>query len=238
MPSWNIHTAHVERLFEGRSPAALGVADANAFLFGNYVPDIYLGFMVPDAGLRIDYCLTHLADACAIPLPDADKFWDHYVFRRRPESPAGVSLAVGAWAHLLTDRMYNKRFRAFCETHEVPEGDELRVRKQADFDLFGRALRISSFVRRTPELLEAARRFRPYCVLPDDVAKAIAAADAIVRGNGEPAENGAYRLLSAAWMRETFESCDALLTSWLQAWQTLEADGGAPASSAAIRAVL
>ena len=39
MPSWNIHTAHVERLLREEGAAALGVVDVNAFLFGNFVPD-------------------------------------------------------------------------------------------------------------------------------------------------------------------------------------------------------
>ena len=156
MPSWNVHTAHVERLLTEYESGRLGIADENAFLFGNYVPDIYLGFMVPDAGFRIDYCITHRADLNRIPLPDADAFWDDYVYRRRPASPVGVSLVLGAWAHLLTDRLYNKRFRAFCKTHEVPSGEELRIRKQADFDLFGHSLCVSTCVHETIELVEAA----------------------------------------------------------------------------------
>lgn len=238
MPSWNIHTAHVERLLAAYEPAAVGIDDVNAFLFGNYVPDVYLGFMVHDVGFRIDYCLTHLAGVSVIPLPDADKFWDDYVFRRRPKSPVGVSLTLGAWAHLLADRVYNERFRAFCETHEVPEGDELRILKQADYDLFGRGLGISSCVRETPELLEAARCFRPYCIMPADVAKAIETAGAIVRGDdGAPAGDG-YRLLSAKWMNDVFDECDSLQARWLERWQKLERETGSQVSSEDIRAAL
>ena len=43
MPSWNIHIAQVERLFERDGAVARMVRDRNAFLLGNLVPDIYVG---------------------------------------------------------------------------------------------------------------------------------------------------------------------------------------------------
>ena len=222
MPSWNIHTAHVERLFAEQAPKELGIADANAFLFGNYVPDIYLGFMVPDVSFHIDYCLTHLAEVNVIPVPDADRFWDAYVFRRRPSDPSGVSLVLGAWAHLLADQIYNSRFREFCATHDVPKGEERRTGKQADFALFGHSLQVTSRVRQTSELLEAARRFRAYSILPVDVTRSIDVADSVLRENAEPPVCDEYQLLSAEWMTDTFGACDARLRSWLETWQRLE----------------
>ena len=243
MPSWNIHTAHVENLLGARSPEALGIADVNAFLFGNYAPDIYVGFMVPDTTFHLDYCLTHHAGVHAIPVPDADDYWDSFVFRRRPSSPAGSSLTIGAWAHLLADRVYNGRFREFCKAHDVPRDDERRVGKQADFALFGNSLDISSTVKATPELLEAARDFCPYSVLPEDVARSINVADSIVWENGRssaqrPAADTAgdgYRLLSVEWMTASFAECNRFLVTWLEAWQRLEQQGRC-ASSADVRA--
>ena len=69
-----------------------GIGDENAFLFGNYVPDIYVGYMVPDASCRVDYCLTHLACPNTIPLPQASWFWDIYVVRRPFPSAAAASV--------------------------------------------------------------------------------------------------------------------------------------------------
>ena len=69
MPSWNVHTAHVERLFSDRSPQALGIRDANAFLFGNFVPDIYVGYMVREVTHTIDYRDTHFVDPSYVPEP-------------------------------------------------------------------------------------------------------------------------------------------------------------------------
>jgi len=231
MPSWNIHTAHVEKLLELQKAEELGIADVNTFLFGNYVPDVYLGFMVPEASYRVDYCLTHCADVNNIPVPDADRFWDDYIYRRRPKSEAGLSLALGAWAHLVTDRAYNSSFRAFLKTHDAPKGEELRKCKQADFDLFGRALDISSLVKVEPALLDAAWKFLPYRILADDVLRAADVANDIVRRNAQPSADARYSLLDEGWMRDVFNACDARLAAWLQIWQRLEAQGTRPSAA-------
>lgn len=224
MPSWNIHTAHVERLLANRRAEDLGIHDANAFLFGNYAPDVYVGFMVPDTTVRIDYCITHFAEIDLIPVPDADRFWDHYIARRKIASPAGQSLVLGAWAHLVADRFYNGNFRTFSSEHDVPEGEQLRVGKQGDFDLYGKTLAIASCVSVTPELLEAAWSFHPYRILADDVERSVAVANEIVRTNGLSTAGGEYALLSAEWMDGVFSACDERLSVWLAAWQELLAE--------------
>ena len=232
MPSWNIHIAHVERLLSERTAEELGIADANTFLFGNYVPDIYIGYMVPGVSFHLDYLITHVAQVDLIPVPDADRFWDSYIAYRTPQTPAGMSLALGAWAHLVADRYYNGNFRAFWQTHETPAGDELRKRKQADFDLFGRSLRIASHVEITPELLEAAQGFCGYSILPADVAKSVNVASEIVRTNvPENAQCDHYQLLGAAWLEDVFDSCHERLRIWLETWQQLEAKGERPLST-------
>ena len=225
MPSWNIHTAHVERLAADRSAHDLGIEDVNTFLFGNYVPDIYVGFMVPDASMHIDYCMTHWANVGLIPIPDADKFWDMYIYKRRSKTPSGVSLALGAWAHLVADRFYNGTFLTFLETHDAPEGEELRICKQGDFDVFGHTLGISSCVQVNSELLEAAKKFRGYSILPQDVEKSVEVAASIVRASAMVPANQEYRLLSAEWLTEVFEACNERLAQWLEAWQALEGEG-------------
>lgn len=224
MPSWNIHTAHVEKLLAGCEPGELGIDDVNAFLFGNYVPDIYLGFMVADITFHVDYCLTHMAEPNITPVPNADRFWDMYVCRR-PMPPAQRSLALGAWAHLMADRMYNGRFRGFSKGPDAPVGDELRECKQADFNAFGRSLALSSHVRIDGALVEAAGRFRPYSILPDDVARTVARADEIVAAQASPENGGRYLLLGEEWMKATFDACDKRLKAWLGAWKALSVCG-------------
>lgn len=229
MPSWNIHTALCERVLADRRVGDLGIADANAFLFGNYVPDIYVGFMVPDASTHIDYCVTHQAMACLIPMPDADRFWDLYVARRAPKDAVGLSLTIGAWAHLVADRFYNGRFRIFWLEKGLPAGEVLRKGKQADFDLFGRSLGISACVQVTPELLDAAWAFVPYRIMPDDVSRAVAVANEIVRGNESPSDSCAtYQLLNDKWLSTVLADCEQRIVTWLTAWQKLVAEGRRP----------
>lgn len=230
MPSWNVHTAIVERLLAGRNISALGIEDANTFLFGNYVPDIYVGFMVPDASWHIDYCITHLAKIELIPVPNSDLFWDYYVGRRKPASAAGVDLVVGAWAHLVADRFYNERFRTFLLAHDVPEGEALRKAKQGDFDTFGRSLGVTSLVEATPSLVDAAWDFKPYRLLPDDIARAVEVANAIVRESRPASEARGrsianYQILDEKWMRTILDDCVEYLLVWLETWQRFEGAG-------------
>ena len=226
MPSWNIHTAIVERFLADNDAASLGIADENAFLFGNYVPDIYVGYMVPDATMRIDYCITHVAAIHSTPIPNADHFWDFCIARRAPQAPAGMSLTLGAWAHLVADRFYNGRFRGWCDAHETPSGDALRIAKQADFEVFGRSLVLSREVDVTPELRDAAWKFKPYRILGADVERAVKVASGIVRSGGAPSPDGsAYQLLDPAWMQGVLDDCAERLAVWLAAWRRLEVAG-------------
>ena len=232
MPSWNIHTAHVERLLGEHDARELGIEDANTFLFGNFVPDIYVGFMVPGVSFHIDYCITHVADVELIPVPDADLFWDRYVAYRFPSSAEGRSLVLGAWAHILADRFYNGSFRTFWEALNQPPGDDQRVMKQADFDLFGRSLPIESLVTETPGLLRAAHDFVPYRILADDVRRAIDVANTITIENATvPPRCDHYQLLDAAWMQGVFAACHERLATWLLTWRDFERAGRRPLSA-------
>ena len=67
MPSWNIHIAQSEQLFSRNGAVACTVRDRNAFLFGALVPDIPVGYMVPDAREPIAYRITHFATPEPIP---------------------------------------------------------------------------------------------------------------------------------------------------------------------------
>ncbi|MDO5118205.1 MAG: zinc dependent phospholipase C family protein [Eggerthellaceae bacterium] len=231
MPSWNIHIAHAEALMSAHAPEGLGIADPNAFLFGSCVPDIYVGFMVPDAIMRIDYRITHRAAGHLVPVPDADTYWDGYMVKRRVSTEAGLSLLLGTWAHLATDACYNARFRVHCKEHEAVIDDGLRRRKQSDFDLFGRLMGISSHIEVNDALIEAAWGFPPYRILEEDVRRAIAVADAIVDASGQVDETEGYKELDAEWLQDTFDTCDRQLAQWLETWQRFEANGQHPDSA-------
>ena len=227
MPSWNIHTALVEHLLDAYPVESLGIADANSFLFGNYVPDIYLGFMVKDTTYRLDYCLTHLARPNTLPVANPDQFWDECLWTeyRRPETEEGMSLALGVWTHLMADRTFNMRARQFCQTHDAPVGKQLLKRKQADFDIFGRSLGITSHVQITPKLLDAAKAFRQYSILPDDVKRTIDVADAIVDAEVITPSPDDYQMLNEGWLNDTFAICHDQLALWLQTRMRLLAEG-------------
>ena len=194
MPSWNIHTAHVERLLREVGADALGVRDANAFLLGNLAPDIYVGYMVPNTTVRIDYKLTHHSIREHIPLPRYDEFWRYYV-----AGQANVSdVTLGAWAHLVADHVYNAHTRAYLASIGMDPGERARVGKQGDFALFGRTLDISLVPRVDDALIGQCAAFPPYSILERDLRAACDAAAAIVERNRAEHVDGTpeYQLLT------------------------------------------
>lgn len=198
MPSWNIHVAQTECLLDRMSDLSRAVSSRNAFLFGNLVPDIFVGYMVPDVDHLIPYRITHFADPVPIPKPHEEEFWNEYV---TPALEASCDLAVrdmvlGAWVHLLADNTWNMRTNEYLDRIGGQPGEEFRIKKQADFDVFGKTLHIEAVPEKTLELLGAARMFPQYPIDEDAVEKTIASVSAIVRANpGEP-HHTPYRLLT------------------------------------------
>ena len=215
MPSWNIHTAHVERLLREEGAAALGITDVNAFLFGNLAPDIYVGYMVPNITHRIDYKLTHLALREHIPLPRADEFWEFYVARQEHVT----DLALGAWAHIAADHVYNAHTRAYLEKIGVAPGERARVGKQADFALFGRTLDISLTPHVDEALLKQCAAFGPYSILERDARAAVEAAQEIVEKNQAEHVDGMpeYQLLSADFFEAARQEAHEKIVAGLKA---------------------
>ena len=195
MPSWNIHTAHVERLLREEGAARLGVRDENAFLLGNFAPDIYVGYMVPNTTFRIDYKLTHHSIREHIPLPRYDEFWRYYI-AGRDEVP---DVVLGAWAHLVADHVYNAHTRAYLATIGLEPGERARVGKQGDFALFGRTLDISLVPHVDEVLLDQCAEFPPYSILGRDARAAVEVAASIVEKNRSEHIDGTpdYQLLTA-----------------------------------------
>ena len=195
MPSWNIHTAHVERLLREEGAARLGVRDENAFLLGNFAPDIYVGYMVPNTTFRIDYKLTHHSIREHIPLPRYDEFWRYYI-AGRDDVP---DVVLGAWAHLVADHVYNAHTRAYLATIGLEPGERARVGKQGDFALFGRTLDISLVPHVDEVLLDQCAEFPPYSILERDARAAVEVAASIVEKNRAEHIDGTpdYQLLTA-----------------------------------------
>lgn len=253
MPSWNIHIAEAEKLLACDGSVAALVRDRNAFLFGSVVPDVPVGYMVPDIADPIPYRITHFAESEPIPKPRAHEFWDGYVVpllhhagcgscveattiaqeRERvnrvhyphrydgvPDlpavSPAEFStqpddveqslfdLTLGTWVHLLADNIWNTRVNEYLAARGGKPSEEFRIKKQGDFDWFGKTLRLESIVRATPRLTAAATAFAQYSISSDDVLKTVGVIHEVVRENPGRAEHPPYRLLTEAFFSETF----------------------------------
>lgn len=224
MPSWNIHVAEVECLLGRASDLSCAVSSGNAFLFGNLVPDVFVGYMVPDIDNRIPYRITHSADPVPSPKPHEEEFWNEYV---APALEVSCDLAVrdmvlGAWVHLLADNTWNMRTNEYLDRIGGQPGEEIRIKKQADFDAFGKTLHIETVPEKTSELLEAARMFPQYPIDEDAVEKTIASVGAIVRVNpGEP-HHAPYRLLTDEFFDVVFaESVEC--AEWLYRLRALSA---------------
>lgn len=169
MPSWNVHLAHAERLLDEVGASALGVRDENAFLVGNVVPDIPVGFIVKDPALKLRYTFTHIADKEPIPFPRAAEFWDAFIAGREEVD----DVTLGAWAHLAADRVYNLHTRAYLDAIHKEADDEARIGKQDDFALFGRTLTLTRRVHASENVLRQTAAFEQYALPEEDVRAAI-----------------------------------------------------------------
>ncbi len=221
MPSWNIHTAHVERLFANESLDQLGIRDKNLFLFGNFVPDIYVGYVVQPISHKIAYKETHFADPRYVPTPDAARFYELYTTGAKTDD-----LVLGAWTHLLCDHYYNLRTNEYIARIGVKPGDQTRIRKQADFDAFGRTFKISSIPRVDEQLIRACAHFAQYPIASEDVRAAARAQERIVQQNQatDDAPPPTYSLLSPDYFEQTFAEVDGILREGLR----VHARGGDP----------
>lgn len=227
MPSWNIHTAHAERLLREHGAEALGIRDLDSFLLGNLLPDVYVGYMVTDLTHKIRYEETHLAGTGHVPEPNYDEFFQSY---GRPRHDAVVSdLVLGCWAHLVADHDYNHRVREVLAQKGMEPSAEVRKAKQADFDLFGRTLSISMVPHISSEVLRQCADFRQYELDEQDLRAARVAMAAVVQSNTQNHIDGKpdYQLLGADFFESTFDEVHERITRGLMAYASGDANWGA-----------
>lgn len=220
MPSWNVHTAHVEQALRERGAQALGIRDANAFLFGNFVPDVYVGYMVKAPTRTIPYAQTHFANPGHVPEPRFWEFWDRFGLPSADADGRVSDMTLGAWCHLVADNIYNHNVNAFRHAHHIPAGESARIRKQADFDLYGHTLDVSMTCQVTEGLLAQAASFPQYAIDGRDVRAAIEVATGIVRQNQAHHVEGtpAYDMLDADLFATTRAEVDATIIEGLEAY--------------------
>ncbi len=115
-----------------------------------------------------------------------------------------LDLTLGVWSHLVADTVWNTRVNQYLEAHGGKPCEEFRIKKQGDFDWFGKTLGIVSIPRATDRLYTAATRFGQYPIHKEYVLKTIGVMHEIVRENpGEP-DHPPYRLLTEEFFDATF----------------------------------
>lgn len=115
-----------------------------------------------------------------------------------------LDLTLGVWSHLVADTVWNTRVNQYLEAHGGKPCEEFRIKKQGDFDWFGKTLGIVSIPRATDRLYTAAAQFGQYSIPQEYVLKTIGVMHEIVRENpGEP-DHPPYRLLTEEFFDSTF----------------------------------
>lgn len=112
-----------------------------------------------------------------------------------------LDLTLGVWSHLVADTVWNTRVNQYLEAHGGKPCEEFRIKKQGDFDWFGKTLGIVSIPRATDRLYTAAARFGQYPIHKEYVLKTIGVMHEIVRENPgrarssavSPANRGVFR---------------------------------------------
>lgn len=112
-------------------------------------------------------------------------------------------LVLGTWVHLVADNIWNTRVNEFLDAIGGKPSEELRIKKQGDFDLFGKALPIDALPRVTPRLIAAAAAFPQYPIAEGEVRSTVGVAHEIVRTNHGD-ENPTYRLLTEDFFEHVF----------------------------------
>lgn len=261
MPSWNLHIAQVQEVLASDCALTRTVRDQNAFLFGNMLPDIRVGYMVPGICEPTPYRITHFAKPEPIPKPREDEFWQtvvaprlagesasageqgsrvfalsieverdrinriHYPARYENEpapvedprqvlaanSTAEVDVAsscfdmtLGAWAHLLADNIWNTRVNEYLEAHGGRPSESFRIKKQSDFDWFGRSRPLYLVPVANNRLVEAASHFEQYPISRDEVLATVGVAHETVRVNEGTDQHPPYQLLTDEFFMQTF----------------------------------
>lgn len=113
-------------------------------------------------------------------------------------------MALGAWAHLVADNIWNTRVHEYLAAHGGKPSESFRIKKQSDFDWFGRTRGLSLIPVASARLVEAAGRFSQYPIERDDVLAAVGVAHETVRVNEGAGDHPPYQLLSDEFFNVTF----------------------------------
>ena len=115
-----------------------------------------------------------------------------------------VDLTLGTWAHLLADNIWNTRVNEYLEAHGGRPSDSFRIKKQSDFDWFGRSRPLHLIPVASARLIEAAARFAQYPIERDLVIATAGVAHETVRVNEGTDQHPPYQLLTDEFFAQTF----------------------------------
>ena len=113
-------------------------------------------------------------------------------------------MVLGAWTHLLADTIWNSRVSDYLDVLGEKPSKGFRIKKQGDFDQFGKSLAIDAFPASTPGLIDTAAQFPQYAIDERSVYFTCAIAHEIVRTN-HLAAPASYRLLTKEFFAATFD---------------------------------
>ena len=113
-------------------------------------------------------------------------------------------LVLGAWSHLLADNIWNTRVNEYLDAIGGVPSEHFRIKKQGDFDAYGKTLAIQLVPRATPRLLATAAAFPQYAISERAALMTVGVAHEIVRTNKTPTEPNHYRLLTDEFFTRTF----------------------------------
>lgn len=113
-------------------------------------------------------------------------------------------MVLGTWAHLVADNLWNTRVNEFLDALGDKPSNEFRIKKQTDFDKFGRTFALSAIPRATERLFQAAERFPQYKIARRYTLESVGVCHEIVRTNQGVADHEPYRLLTDEFFTSTF----------------------------------
>ena len=238
MPSWNVHIAHADRLLEkGAGYLGVDIHYPDAFLLGNVAPDVHIGFMVPDYSHKVRYGRSHQSYPGSLPIPSYKRYQRNFMDGLNPAeyllqtvfiqpnvsycSAEQRSLVdqrqlrefiVGIWCHLVCDHVYNTHTRAFLRAHHIPTGEDARIRKQADFDVYGRSLDMNRLPEASDELFAVAAAHPQYGFTHSDVEQTLQVIQRIAEENRQNSVSSPqYQMLDTEFFSSAYKEAEETL---------------------------
>jgi len=121
-------------------------------------------------------------------------------------------LIVGIWCHLVCDHVYNAHTRAFLRAHHIPTGEDARIRKQADFDVYGRSLDMNRLPEASDELFAVAAAHPQYGFTHSDVEQTLQVIQRIAEENRQNSVSSPqYQMLDTEFFSSAYKEAEDIL---------------------------